>query len=203
MLKSLRDSVRLNPRFGSPINREYVKQLLNELQPQQGSLHYRDPTGVAFPLTTVPVKIPFFTFTRNLNVQIVPDIGMQNITIQNTQGPFTSGYYEQFTTGISGAGLLGALRINFAFTSPAINTIFIEIYVNGAPSGLIAQWLSNVGDTQALTFNRARIPDNSVLEFYMYCAAGAVTPTVRELSVDIEKVSLGFPEDAITVFAQI
>lgn len=194
--KQLRDAVGGNPRFGSPISKDFVRSLLDELKPQFGSLHYDDPAGTVIPLTAIPQKLTLFTAAQSFNGQIDADDATDTITIENTNVE-DEGYYEQFGAGLTGVGLVAEGHINVAFESLGANIIYIELYVGGVATGIRAAYRTQGVERQAPEFFRVALPNDSVCEYYVYSDGASFNATFYQLNVDLQKLSLGVEDDAV------
>lgn len=204
MLKNLRQALRINPRFGSPVNRDYMRNLLKELEPQHGVIRRVQNPGVDVNLSTTPLKLSIFDTELNYNDQILADHTNDSLTIQNTNGVFPSGYYEQFGAGLSGAGMMAKLFASATFTSPASRRVLIEVYIDGVASGIIFRFpTQSGGDKQSTIVRTFHIPDGVELTFYIYCATATMTVNFTNLAIRAEKVPLGVDLDAVTTFAEV
>ena len=197
MLKYLKTALGPNPRFGSAINRDYMKNLLDELKPQFGCLHHVEPAGTVVAITTTPAQLTIFDDSRYINDQIIADDTTNDITISNTEGGRDAGFFGQFGADITGMGLVVNSRISTSFNATGSNLVNIEMYADGIATGIKAVFPTKGVEDQSLIFGRLEIPNDVAITYYIYSSAGSFNVTFTQLSVDLEKMSLGVSDDAV------
>jgi|LGVF01.2.fsa_nt_gb hypothetical protein len=142
-----------------------------------------DGSNVTQAINTTPQQIEGYgnaPFSINTNVQAIASGNGFRGTFSPSPGGF-SGYYE-FNGTVS-------------ITSTANTVIFLEAYVNGAPSGLISAIdLSNnnidSGSAAISTFTEAIITEADLVEVYVYTAAGTSTITINSLGFNMKRLGL-------------
>lgn len=179
------------------ITRQYVRNLLDELKPQFGSLHFEDPAGQVIALTPTPQKLTLFDSDDTFNDQINADHTADTITIENTNIEDPN-FYKVFGAGITGVGLVCEGRIGASLEGTGSNVVNIELYIDGIATGLISKYRTHNQERQASEFFRVEIPNDAVCEYYVYSDGASFNVTFYKIDVDIQKLPLGVSSEALT-----
>lgn len=142
---------------------------------------------------------PAPSITQNVTTTPAPFEGFDNspFAVNTTVTNIASGngnraQFSPATTAFSGFYKLSG---SAAITSSANVAIFLEVYINGTPTGLIsAVDLTNnninFGTASLASFTESQITPSDVIEPYIYCDTGTTTVTWNSLSFAIERLGV-------------
>lgn len=116
-----------------------------------------------------------------------------NTTVTNIASG--NGYRAQFSPESNAFSGFYKLSGTAAITSSANVAVFLEVYLNGSPTGLIsAVDLTNpnidFGTAALASFTESQLTPSDVIEAYIYCDTGTTTVTWNSLSFAIERLGV-------------
>jgi hypothetical protein len=171
--------------------------LLVELRPQAAILKFRDPNNPqSVTITTTPTLVQFFDqsgfFPEAPNNQLIADSLTATIAVQRT-------VYSKVVGQPVGMMAIFGIDIIGEVTSGGNRVINIELYADGAPTGLIQQYVVRNGDLILKNSNTAIVlPDGTDLSVFMYTDSATADIDFFLFEFGLSKVALGVANAIIT-----